>query len=382
LPSDVGFYNVLCNNIEYFHYLEYLMSNPLQETEIAGEIERLRGEFPKTPDLYREVCVLLFFRYGITPTTNRLYQLVRKGSMSAPGDALNAFWKQLRDSSRISVVAPEVPESLRDAAGQLAVAYWKSAQQGAEEAFAILRKESQAQVDESRMALSAADEVANSRQHLLEEKESELQAERRANLGLASKVAALHDEIERLEGELEASKRETIAISARLEEAYSIHAKEIQAAHTAASQVRDGFVASEKRFLLDLDRERTVAAKVQKQLESERASKRLEVEKLRGDMENLHSEAGALRQSLGLLEGQLKAAQEVQVENAAALQVRNAEITILTERYIRAELKLEQQIVECSAKAEASDKEPLLADEPVTQKRSGSRARRTKDKPT
>ncbi|MFD2274300.1 DNA-binding protein [Undibacterium arcticum] len=53
--------------------------------------------FTQTQDLYREVCVLLFFRYGMTPTANKLYQLVRKGSMTAPAEALNKFWEDLRE---------------------------------------------------------------------------------------------------------------------------------------------------------------------------------------------------------------------------------------------------------------------------------------------
>jgi hypothetical protein len=358
------------------------MLDPSQETEIAAEIERLRGDFPKTPDLYREVCVLLFFRYGITPTTNRLYQLVRKGSMSAPGEALNAFWKQLRDSSRISVVAPEVPGGLREAAGQLAVAFWKSAQQAAEDAFAVLRTEAKAQVDEARMALSTADELDISRRHLLEEKESELKAEKRGNLELISKVSEQKDDIERLESELAVSSRETKAISARLEETYGVHAKEIQTAQTAAAQARESFLAAEKRFLLDLDRERTVTAKVQKRLESEQASRRLEEERLRAEASGVHSEVGALRQSIGLLEGQLKANQESQAKTTEALHVRNAEIANLTERSIRAELKLEQQVAVDNAKAAGSETEPPSAKGNAPRKRSNARARRKTIKST
>jgi hypothetical protein len=41
------------------------------ESRVAVEIERLKVEFPKTRELYREVCALLFFRFGITPTANR-----------------------------------------------------------------------------------------------------------------------------------------------------------------------------------------------------------------------------------------------------------------------------------------------------------------------
>ncbi|GAB3552032.1 hypothetical protein GCM10027343_37040 [Noviherbaspirillum agri] len=53
--------------------------------------------------------MLLFFRYGITPTTNKLYQLVRKGSMSAPAEALNKFWEDLRDKSRVRIEHRDLP---------------------------------------------------------------------------------------------------------------------------------------------------------------------------------------------------------------------------------------------------------------------------------
>ena len=49
------------------------------ETEILAEVDALKAKFADTRALYREVCVLLFFRHGITPTANKLYQYVRKG---------------------------------------------------------------------------------------------------------------------------------------------------------------------------------------------------------------------------------------------------------------------------------------------------------------
>src|SRR5258708_13494976 len=62
------------------------------EARLAAEIDRLKVQFPKTRELYREVCALLFFRHGITPTANRLYQLVRRGSMGTPTPVLGGFW--------------------------------------------------------------------------------------------------------------------------------------------------------------------------------------------------------------------------------------------------------------------------------------------------
>jgi hypothetical protein len=60
------------------------------EAHIIADIEAIKASDLDTQSLYREVCAILFFRYGITPTANKLYQYVRKGSMSAPAEALAA----------------------------------------------------------------------------------------------------------------------------------------------------------------------------------------------------------------------------------------------------------------------------------------------------
>lgn len=48
------------------------------EAAHLADVEELRKRFPNTRDLYREAAILLFFRHGQTPPTNRHYQLVRK----------------------------------------------------------------------------------------------------------------------------------------------------------------------------------------------------------------------------------------------------------------------------------------------------------------
>ena len=76
---------------------------------LEADIEALRERVPDTQELYREVCALMFFRYGETPTANKLYQLVRKGSMSAPAKALRDFWTEVRDKTRVDVGQPDLP---------------------------------------------------------------------------------------------------------------------------------------------------------------------------------------------------------------------------------------------------------------------------------
>ncbi|SEK06155.1 replication region DNA-binding N-term [Paraburkholderia diazotrophica] len=69
---------------------------PSDDARLAAEIDRLKAAFPKTRELYREVCVLLFFRFGQAPTANRLYQLVKRGSMGTPAAVLGEFRAEQR----------------------------------------------------------------------------------------------------------------------------------------------------------------------------------------------------------------------------------------------------------------------------------------------
>ena len=95
-----------------------------EESEIQAEVEALRERFSDTKTLYREVCALLFFRYGITPTASKLYQHVRKGSMSAPAEALAKFWEDLRGKARVEIDHPDLQEALKEAAGKAVSVLW------------------------------------------------------------------------------------------------------------------------------------------------------------------------------------------------------------------------------------------------------------------
>ena len=89
-----------------------------EDQALQADIAALRGRFTETRELYREVCALLFFRYGVTPTANKLYSLVRKGSMSTPSHVLNRFWQDLRDKTRVTIDHPDLPEALKQVAAE------------------------------------------------------------------------------------------------------------------------------------------------------------------------------------------------------------------------------------------------------------------------
>jgi hypothetical protein len=163
------------------------MPEPVSDdARLAAEIDRLKAEFPKTRELYREACALLFFRFGITPTANRLYQLVHRGSMSTPTAVLSEFWADLREKSRVRIEHPDLPAEVTQAAGELVAALWSRATAAANAALDALRAEVEAQQQDARQSVAAlqADlartETAQVRIHDLEQSLAAAEAARTA----------------------------------------------------------------------------------------------------------------------------------------------------------------------------------------------------------
>ena len=130
----------------------------INEQQLQSEIDALKPQFPDTKDIYREVCMLLFFRYGITPTANKLYQYVRRGSMSAPAEALNKFWLELRDKSRVRIERPDIPENIALVAGDLIANLWNKAQKAAQAGFSDLIDNAAAEILQFKMQFENAEQ--------------------------------------------------------------------------------------------------------------------------------------------------------------------------------------------------------------------------------
>jgi chromosome segregation ATPase len=277
------------------------------ESQLLADIDQLRTQFPQTQDLYREVCVLLFFRYGITPTTNKLYQYVRKGSMSAPAEALNRFWEDLRDKSRVRIEHPDLPESLKTAAGELVAALWSTAQDATQEGLATLRSEAQAQVAEARQAQATAeaDRDAARASHALV---SQTLEQAHARIGeLEQAVAAREATMAALEAQLQNARGENAGLLQKLDDARRDFSLELEKLRSAASLAEERFRASEARALMEIDRERTAASKLHKEMEGLRSNAEQAAERHRTELASLQEQLGNYRQRAGELEGNLKA---------------------------------------------------------------------------
>jgi len=277
----------------------------IAEARLQTEIEALRTQYPDTQDLYREVCVVLFFRHGITPTANKLYQLVRKGSMSAPAEALNRFWETLREKSRIRIEHPDLPESLRDAAGEMVGALWQRAQTAAQDALGPLREDARAQVILAEGAAHAATARLQEAELALRDVQQELRV-------MVNKVADVQAELARAQGESTSLQRQIDANVAQRREfqeslqlAQQRFTHELEQQRLASSSLEERHAADMRRLLLDVDRERVHATKLQKDFAMSQRVQVDQVELHRQQVTEKHVQVEELRQRNGELEGSL-----------------------------------------------------------------------------
>lgn len=300
------------------------------EKPLFADIDRLREQFPQTQDLYREVCVLLFFRYGITPTANKLYQLVRKGSMAAPAEALNKFWKDLRDKSRVRIEHPDLPDALKKAAGELTATLWATAQAAANESCASFRSEAQAVVVEAKAALAVAEADRDAVRQACERTQQALDQANNQCATLDQQLAAVGATNAAMDGQLQQAKTENDAHQQRLADARRDFAAELDKLRAAAALADERFRAAETRALLEIDRERSAAAKLQKELDSVRTSVNQAAERHRSEIATLQGQVGDLRQKTGMLAGNLQAVAENRDLALGELKAAQAQLTDAT----------------------------------------------------
>jgi chromosome segregation ATPase len=314
---------------------------------LESDIEAVREHAADTQALYREVCALMFFRYGETPTANRLYQLVRKGSMSAPAKALREFWVEVREKTRVDVGRPDLPAEVATAAGELAANLWRLSSDAATAALDVFRQDAQTEIAAARQQAQEME---------LQRNDASLKAEQAAvNAatlgqqinGLEARLVELQTANDMLSGQLAASKDEIAAGAAALADARRDFADELAKLRRSHEQNEQRLAAAEKRALLEIESERAVASRVRKELQT--ANERIAA------LETGHrSERDALRDGLATAKAELAA-------STARCTVLNAQLlekdALLAERIASTDL-LRQRLEAMSRRLETARTEP------------------------
>ena len=275
----------------------------LNETQLINEVEKLREEFSGTQDLYREVCALLFFRYGIAPTANKLYQLIRKGSMSAPAEALSKFWADLREKSRVRIEHPDLPENLRTAAGELTATLWTAAQAAATDSLSEFKSEAQAAVAEARAAAEIAQAQSAAANTDLEKSRNEAAQANEEIARLQQELAASRATLEEVRAQLGKAEAEIANHQQAQESARRYFTEELDKLKAVTQLDKERFTAAERRFLQETDRERQAAVRLQKEVDQARQECNRLQERRRDEEAAHQGQIGNLKHQIGVLEG-------------------------------------------------------------------------------
>jgi chromosome segregation ATPase len=343
------------------------------EHQLHSEIEDLRRRCPRTHDLYREVCVLLFFHHGVTPTVNKLYQLVRKGSMSAPTEALNHFWKTLRERSRVTIEHSDLPDELRIAAGDLVATLWRSAQLKSQESLAALQADAVAVVDNAKTEMARARTAQAEALQALEHVREQLRASDDQVSQLRQELAAAAATKESLNERLEDARSELRAMQTRMDQSNAEHIAERERLADRTRLAEDRFADMEKRALLEIDRERTATAKLQKTLGMERAEHATAIERARSEHSTALATIGHLREQIGALQNAVEALRHERDRERADLQSVRIELELAVRQAAAESARVEQlrEELERTLKEANARQKPLTRNKRRSKENSG-----------
>ena len=286
----------------------------INEQQLQTEIDALKTQFADTKDIYREVCVLLFFRYGITPTANKLYQYVRRGSMSAPAEALNKFWLELRDKSRVRIERSDIPENIAAVAGDLIANLWNDAQKAAQAGFSELVDNATAEILKYKLQSEVADEKAAKIDHVLTETQTEL----KNALKRLSEAENLHEAdmlaLANQEKSLKTLQNEYSNLHVAFTRAQEGFGIEINKIGNLMAKSEERFKLHEHKYLLEIDRERQKFISLGKELNKTRSLAKSEKNALVKEIANLNKVNFSLNNKVGAFAGQIQGLRQRQAE--------------------------------------------------------------------
>ncbi|KWB93550.1 DNA-binding protein [Burkholderia ubonensis] len=316
-------------------------SPTLDGQALLADIAALRGRCVDTRDLYREVCALLFFRYGVTPTANKLYSLVRKGSMSTPADVLNRFWQDLRERTRVKIDHPDLPDAVKQVAAEAVLAIWHSASEASAAELAALRAEARHQAHEAEVARDRAVAEAEAARQAVESTQGQLEAVRAQLVESGDALADERQAHAATEARLQEVRRQLDEASTQFASVKIELGAQIERARERAEAVDTRAQAHEKRALREIDQERTARQKSEQQLDSLRAQLAVAKSELKDAAVQHAGTIAALRTEMDLASQRAEALVSQQQAMASELAEARASLQDALRRAERAEAEVE-----------------------------------------
>lgn len=323
---------------------------------IQHEVDALKSRVGETRALYREVCALLFFRFGITPTVSKLYQYVRRGSMNVPSEELRNFWVALRERSRVDLQHPGLPDSLKDSAAEAIATLWRQAIEAARAELAAERLQLQLEAETARAAREASDQALAVMEATAEQLRSDIARLQREKLSVLEELQAAQRahsgseaRIQQMQVQLEEAATQRAAIQDGL-------VAELAKAREAAEAANERAAGAERRALKEIEAERQARARAESAAEAARQKLATVHDAARNQAAQQAAEMArisiALEQSTTALDGARRSNEQL-TDQLAALKARLAAAEQLAMQH-EAEAKGLRSVVDRLAPASAA----------------------------
>ncbi len=182
LPLYIVYYYILCNNTTKNNQqstikIEHQTMN--LELNIQNRMDELRLEIANTKELYLKAAKVLFMEYHETPSPNRLYQLIKKGSMTTVVEVIKIFWQNIHTEMQHKMHIPNIPNNLQDITQSYVNNIWSQALNEARKEFEqqkdVLKNQIESLQQYNEVFKQKNDELQNKYNEILEQKNMQMQ---------------------------------------------------------------------------------------------------------------------------------------------------------------------------------------------------------------
>ncbi|NML63475.1 hypothetical protein HHL21_20770 [Massilia sp. RP-1-19] len=222
-------------------------------------------------------------------------------------EALNRFWENLREKSRVTINHPDLPDALKVATGELVATLWQTAQEAAHEGLASFQSEAQARISLAEDAVSRSTSNLNAARADLVALEDELRHAHDQIELLRHESTSLNSTNAALEGQLKSARADLEGSLARLDASRHDFAVELDKVRLSVKQNEARLSATEARALVEIDRERMAARQARKALEAALSEKKAAVDRYREETMSLQKQLATFSHQNGMQAGELRA---------------------------------------------------------------------------
>ena len=227
--------------------------------------------------------------------------------MNAPAEALTRFWATLREKSRVRIEHPDLPAELQSATGELAAALWTRAVDLAQDQLAAAQFETQRSVADAQARQAQAEAERDQVRQELTGSAAALDAAQARITELDQALAVAVAAASALQEQVRLAQQGEHQLQRALETARYDFASELDKLRADGRLAQERLKATATRALLEIDRERQAAARLQKELDAATRKAEQGVSRHRDEVQKLQGQVGDLRQEVGVLEGNLDA---------------------------------------------------------------------------